>query len=335
MIVGVDEVGRGPWAGPLVVGAVMLGGATIEGLADSKKLTKRRRQALDELIRQQAAAWALGWVSAPELDQLGMAQALRVATRRAIRQIQAICRRKQLTCSEIIIDGSVNFLAETALSDYVTTMTKADSLVPSVSAASIIAKVARDAYMAEQDQRYPGYGFARHSGYGVAQHRAAIEQYGVTPLHRLSFAPLAKYTAPDGFVSTENTTQIDLRNTAPATEQVATTRQIGDKGEQATVDWLVADGHQIIARNWRTRHCEIDIVSIKDAVLYFTEVKYRKNDTFGGGLAAITTKKQQQIRFAAELFMAKHLQYGGRDMRLLAVAVEGDPPAVQEYVVLD
>ena len=106
-------------------------------------------------------------------------------------------------------------------------------------------------------------------------------------------------------------------------------------GEQTAADWLTADGHEIIARNWRTRYCEIDIVSMKDDVLWFTEVKYRKNDDFGGGLAAITAKKQRQMRFAAELFMAKHPQYEGCDMRLLAVAVEGNPLTVRKQVVLE
>ena len=378
MILGIDEVGRGPWAGPLVVGAVILGGAEIEGLDDSKKLTKKRRETLDEVIRQQAAAWALGWVSAGELDDVGMSQALRLATRRAVAQIQVQYRGKKVAFDEIIIDGTVNFLADTALEQYVTVMAKADGLIPSVSAASIIAKVARDQFMAEQDAVYPGYGFASNAGYGVARHRAAIERLGVTPLHRLSFAPLQKYVdsmksrnlhqkkssalpneSPVGYpqkiirdprkvaqifseditpfdsVGTEDVTQVDLPNTAPETEKLATTRQIGDRGEQAAADWLTADGHEIIARNWRTRYCEIDIVSMKDDVLWFTEVKYRKNDDFGGGLGAITPKKQQQMRFAAELFMAKHPQYEGCDMRLLAVAVEGDPLTVREQVVLE
>ena len=113
-----------------------------------------------------------------------------------------------------------------------------------------------------------------------------------------------------------------------------TTRQIGDKGEQAAADWLAADGHEIIARNWRTRYCEIDIVSVKDDVLYFTEVKYRKNDDFGDGLAAITAKKQRQMRFAAELFIAKHPQYEGRDMRMLAVAVD-EGQGIKQLVVVD
>lgn len=317
MILGIDEVGRGPWAGPLVVGAVILGGVEIEGLNDSKKLTKKRREDLDRVIRGQAAAWALGWVSARELDDVGMSQALRLATRRAVKQIQSQCKEKNLAFDEIIIDGTVNFLADTALERYVTVMAKADGLVPSVSAASIIAKVARDQFMTEQDVVYPGYGFASNAGYGVAKHRAAIERLGVTPLHRLSFAPLAKYAGVEA--NSQNASGGKSKD-----QQKDTTRQIGDTGEQAAADWLVADGHEIIARNWRTRYCEIDIVSLKGDTLYFTEVKYRKNDNFGGGLAAITTKKQRQMRFAAELFIAKHPQYEGRDMRILAVAIDRD-----------
>ena len=372
MILGIDEVGRGPWAGPLVVGAVILGGAEIDGLDDSKKLTKKRREALDVEIREKAAAWALGWVSAQELDDIGMSEALRLATRRAVEQIQAQCRQQNLAFSEIIIDGKVNFLRGTALERYVTVMAKADGLIPSVSAASIVAKVARDQFMAEQDAVYPGYGFASNAGYGVAKHRAAIERLGVTPLHRLSFAPLAKYAdnkakpraVPQktvvqsgepsvGYpqkiirgprkvaqIFSENITpdagnvaRIDLSNTISSeTKKPMTTRQIGDKGEQAAVDWLAARGHEIVARNWRTRYCEIDIVSVKGEVLYFTEVKYRKNDDFGDGLAAITAKKQRQMRFAAELFLAGKPECSGMAVKLLAASVSGDPPAVQVVV---
>ena len=367
MILGIDEVGRGPWAGPLVVGAVILGGAEIDGLDDSKKLTKKRRQALDVLIRQQAAAWALGWVSAQELDAIGMSEALRLATRRAVKQIQAICHEKGLHFDEIIIDGTVNFLRGTALEKFAMTMPKADGLIPSVSAASIVAKMARDQFMAEQDAVYPGYGFASNAGYGVAKHRAAIERLGVTPLHRLSFAPLAKYAVTPRAVPQKKSGQLyvgprsfsdgtraaELQqnaldnpahvalifsgDTAPDSsicinEKPMTTRQIGDKGEQAAADWLTARGHEIVARNWRTRYCEIDIVSVKGEVLYFTEVKYRKNDDFGDGLAAITAKKQRQMRFAAELFLAGKPECSGMAAKLLAASVSGDPPAVQAVV---
>ena len=358
MILGIDEVGRGPWAGPLVVGAVILGGAEIDGLDDSKKLTKKRREALDVEIREKAAAWALGWVSAQELDDIGMSEALRLATRRAVEQIQAQCRQQNLAFSEIIIDGKVNFLRGTALEKFAMTMPKADGLIPSVSAASIVAKVARDQFMAEQAAVYPGYGFASNAGYGVAKHRAAIECLGVTPLHRLSFAPLAKYAVTPRTVPRKTGAQsgeppvgypqkrirgprkvalIFSEDTAPdgsicINEKSMTTRQIGDKGEQAAADWLAADGHEIVARNWRTRYCEIDIVSVKGKVLYFTEVKYRKNDDFGDGLAAITAKKQRQMRFAAELFLAGKPECSGMAAKLLAASVSGDPPAVQAVV---
>ena len=329
MILGIDEVGRGAWAGPLVIGAVVLGGAEIEGLDDSKKLTKKRRELLDEEIREQASAWALGWVSAEELDEIGMSEALKLATRRAVKEIQAKCQKNGSKFDEIIIDGTVNFLAGTPLEKYVTIIAKADGLIPSVSAASIIAKVARDKFMAEQDNVYPGYDFSSHVGYGVAKHRAAIDNLGVTPLHRLSFAPLAKY-ANTGANSQNASDDGKSKN-----QQKDTTRQIGDKGEQAAADWLVGDGHEIIERNWRTRYCEIDIVSKKDNVLYFTEVKYRKNDDFGDGLAAITNKKQQQMRFSAEMFTAKNTQYEGCDMQMLAISVDGNPPVAKECVVLE
>ena len=113
-----------------------------------------------------------------------------------------------------------------------------------------------------------------------------------------------------------------------------TTRQIGDKGEQAA-DWLTERGHEIVARNWRTRYCEIDIVSVKGEVLYFTEVKYRKNDDFGDGLAAITAKKQRQMRFAAELFLADKPECSGMAAKLLAASVSGDLPAVQAVVEIN
>ena len=372
MILGIDEVGRGPWAGPLVVGAVILGGAEIDGLDDSKKLTKKRREALDVEIREKAAAWALGWVSAQELDDIGMSEALRLATRRAVEQIQAQCRQQNLAFSEVIIDGKVNFLRGTALEKFAMTMPKADGLIPSVSAASIVAKVARDQFMAEQDAAYPGYGFASNAGYGVAKHRAAIERLGVTPLHRLSFAPLAKYANKPRAASQKKSGQLYVgpryfsdgaraaelhqdaindsaeaalifsEDTAPGSSvnpdgdttqsKPMTTRQIGDKGEQAAADWLTADGHEIVARNWRTRYCEIDIVSVKGKVLYFTEVKYRKNDDFGDGLAAITAKKQRQMRFAAELFLAGKPECSGMAAKLLAASVSGDSPAVQAVV---
>ena len=329
MILGIDEVGRGPWAGPLVVGAVVLGGAQIDGLTDSKKLTKKQREALNIEIRGRAAGYGLGWVRAAEIDDIGLSMALCLAARRAVEAVD----KTGASYHEIVIDGTVNFLRDTSKGRFVTTMKKADLLVPSVSAASIIAKVARDNYMAEQGARYPAYGFGSNAGYGVAKHRAAIEQFGVTPLHRLSFAPLVKYA--NGEVDLEASCA-DKFPKYPATrgnkKSAANTRSIGDAGEAAVAEALIADGHEIVARNWRTKWCEIDIVSRRGGKLYFTEVKYRKNDDFGDGLAAITAKKQRQMRFAAELFLAGKPECSGVAAKLLAASVSGDPPAVQAVV---
>lgn len=312
MILGIDEVGRGPWAGPLVVGAVVLGGADIPGLTDSKKLSKKRREALDIIIRKHAQAIGLGWVSAQELDELGMSEALRLATRRAVEQIKA-------PYHEIIIDGTINFLAGTTKGKYVTTMPKADLLVPSVSAASIIAKVARDTYMQEQDEVYPGYNFSSHAGYGVAKHRAAIETLGVTPLHRLSFAPLMKYQSQG----------IARPVAAHTTSQ--TTRIIGNRSEQVASDYLKSEGHAILERNWRTKWCEIDIVSKIGETYYFTEVKHRTKDGQGNGIDMLTRTKLRQMKFAAELYMSGKPEV---DMRLAAVATSGTPPKFVEYLEL-
>ena len=315
MILGIDEAGRGPWAGPLVVGAVVLGVTQITGLDDSKKLTKKKRESLEKEIIAHASAYGLGWVSAKELDELGMSESLRLATRRAVEKIH-------VPYHEIIIDGTVNFLAGTTKGRYVTTMPKADALIPSVSAASILAKVARDRYMAEQDKIYPGYGFGQNAGYGVAAHREAIERLGVTPLHRLSFAPLRKYRS----VKDENGSSAGKALKA----YHKTTRQIGDDSETVATEYLIRAGHEIIKRNWRTKWCEIDIVSRKDGVIYFTEVKHRKNDQAGGGMEAITPGKLRQMRFSASLYASSLKE--PYDLRLSAIATTGTPPVVVGYL---
>lgn len=319
MILGIDEVGRGPWAGPLVIGAVVLGGAEIDGLTDSKKLTKKRRDELDVIIRHQAAGFGLGWVDAAEIDQIGLSAALVLATKRAVEQIK-------VPYHEIVIDGTINFLKDTTKGKYVTTLKKADLLVPSVSAASIIAKVARDNYMSEQDDIYPGYKFGSHVGYGTAVHRAAIDELGVTPLHRLSFAPLAKYR--EAVIPTSVTLLNVTRGKA-----VDTTKQIGDIAEEEVASYLVREGHEILERNWKTKFCEIDIISKHGETIYFTEVKYRQSADQGGGLAAITDKKQRQMKFAAEYYAVKS-KLDGFNLRLAAASVTGRPPEVEAFLQL-
>lgn len=301
MILGIDEVGRGPWAGPLVVGAVVLGDASIEGLTDSKKLSAKKRAELDALIREHAAGWGLGWVHADELDRLGLAESLRVATIRAVEAVKA-------PYHEIIIDGTINFLKETTKGAYVTTLTKADLLIPSVSAASILAKVARDTFMAEQDHIYKGYSFTKHVGYGTAAHRREIDLHGLTPLHRISFAPIAKIVG-----SSPNTSLKPLPETM-------STKAIGDRGEQKAAEYLMSMGHTIVARNWKTKWCEIDIISEHTDTVYFVEVKYRKNGKSGNGFDAITKQKQRQMRFAAEYYCVHH-RLGRKNSKLAVISI--------------
>ena len=149
MILGIDEVGRGAWAGPLVVGACVLNDARIEGLTDSKNLSKKQREKLAKEIADSSAIVGLGWVSNSELDEIGLSSSLKLATRRAVEKVQLECRERKVKFDEIIIDGTVNFLTDTSLEKYVSTLKKADLLISSVSAAAICAKVARDNYMSE------------------------------------------------------------------------------------------------------------------------------------------------------------------------------------------
>lgn len=302
MIVGIDEVGRGAWAGPLVVGAVVLGDARTDGLTDSKKLTRKARERLAARIRREAAGVGLGWVSARQVDSLGLGQALRLGARRAVAALRC-------EYSEIIIDGTVRLID----GDNVTTLAKADLLIPAVSAASIVAKVARDAYMTRLDGVFDGYGFAGHVGYGTAAHQAALRVHGVLPVHRESFAPVAALTG--GSVGKSVAAR-------PAT--------IGARAEDAAADYLAARGHAIRARNWKTPRCEIDIVSVKDGVLYFTEVKYRRQGNQGGGVAALTPEKLARMAYASETYVAR-AGLGAAVRRLSAIAMTGEPPRVESY----
>lgn len=312
MILGIDEVGRGPWAGPLVVGAVVLGDTAIDGLTDSKKLTAKRREVLAKQIHEHAAAVGLGWVHADELDAIGLGPALRLATIRAVKEIS-------VPYHQIILDGTINFLKETAKGPYVTTMPKADLLIPAVSAASIVAKVARDAYMAQQDMQYPAYGFARHAGYGTAAHRLAIQTHGVTPLHRLSFAPLKKYQPAIATLS-------DMPSTKTA-------KAIGNDAETVVADWLETNGHHIIERQWKRPSCEIDLISQNGDVRYVVEVKHRRTAIQGGGSAAITASRLRQLQKAAAVYQQASGWTG--PLRLSVATTTGNVPRFEHFLELE
>lgn len=191
MIIGIDEVGRGCWAGPVVAGAAMLSDdfAVPSGaqwkLADSKQMSARQRELADVAIRDCALAYGLGWVTAIEVDEIGLSKAVAMAMSRALRSLRKMAGPAN---ARIIIDGAFNFLPEVTGTE---TMVKADGKVPAVSAASIIAKVARDAYMqTEAAQKFPGYGFERHVGYGTKHHQIALQTLGPCDLHRKTYRPI-------------------------------------------------------------------------------------------------------------------------------------------------
>ncbi|MCW9024533.1 MAG: ribonuclease HII [Gammaproteobacteria bacterium] len=185
LIVGVDEVGRGPLAGPVVAAAVILNPAEpIEGLADSKKLSEKRREQLAVEIRQKALAWALGRAEVEEIDEINILQASLLAMRRAVEQLTP---QPELA----LVDG--NRCPE--LPCKARAVIKGDSRVEAISAASIIAKVARDTEMVELDARFPGYGLAGHKGYPTKAHIQSLTEQGVTEIHRRSFGPVKRLLA--------------------------------------------------------------------------------------------------------------------------------------------
>lgn len=186
LIAGIDEAGRGPLAGPVFAAAVILDPAhAIDGLRDSKLLSRRRREVLAALVRERALAWAVASADVHEIDTLDILQATLLAMRRAVAALS-------VAPAQAVVDGNQC----PALACPVQAIVKGDRHVAVISAASILAKTARDALLIELDAAYPHYGFARNKGYGTAEHLAALARYGPCPLHRRSFAPVAQTCLP-------------------------------------------------------------------------------------------------------------------------------------------
>lgn len=180
LVAGVDEVGRGPLAGPVVTAAVILDPDNpIDGLADSKKLSEKRRELLVPLIKEHALAWAMGRAEPDEIDKINILQASLLAMKRAVEALS-------ITPGHVLVDG----IHAPELNCKITTVIKGDQKEPAIAAASILAKVARDHEMQEMDVLYPGYGFAKHKGYPTKQHQQALAELGVTAIHRRSFSPV-------------------------------------------------------------------------------------------------------------------------------------------------
>lgn len=182
LVAGVDEAGRGPLAGPVVAAAVILDDLKpIPGLADSKTLSPRQRERLSAEIHARALCFSVAQASVEEIDRLNILQATLLAMRRAVMGLR-------LKPHKVLVDGNrlptLDIVAEAVV--------QGDRKVPAISAASILAKVARDRWCLEIDAEYPAYGFAAHKGYGTAQHLLALQTHGATPWHRRSFSPVAR-----------------------------------------------------------------------------------------------------------------------------------------------
>lgn len=182
---GIDEVGRGPLAGPVTAAAVILDSTRpIDGLNDSKKLKVADRERLAEMIRERALGWALGWASVEEIDRINILNASLLAMSRAVEALHPVP-------DQLLVDGrhclDSTFPCRAIIGG--------DATVPAISAASILAKVARDALMVELHATYPVYGFDRHKGYGTREHRLRLEEHGPSPIHRRSFSPVRQMLA--------------------------------------------------------------------------------------------------------------------------------------------
>ena len=184
LVAGVDEVGRGPLAGDVVAAAVILTDSPPEGVTDSKMLAPERREALAERIRDEAVSWALGRATLAEIDELNILQASLLAMRRAVEALH-------IQPSLVLVDG--NRLPKWPYE--ARAIVKGDLTEPSIGAASILAKVQRDAEMLALHEHYPAYGFDRHKGYPTKAHLAALEIAGISPVHRRSFGPVRRLLA--------------------------------------------------------------------------------------------------------------------------------------------
>lgn len=186
LVAGIDEAGRGPLAGPVFAAAVILDpGRRIRGLRDSKVLKARRREELAAEIREHAIAWSVASADVQEIDRLNILRATLLAMRRAVEALP-------VAPAEALVDGNQC----PTLACPVHAIVKGDRDVASISAASILAKTARDALLVELDATYPHYGFAQNKGYGTADHLAALDRHGPCPIHRRSFAPVAQIALP-------------------------------------------------------------------------------------------------------------------------------------------
>ncbi len=269
---GVDEAGRGPVAGDVYAGAVILSFRPedqIEGLNDSKKISEKKRAALYEEIQKKAVAYAFGVATVEEIETLGIKEATFLAMYRAV---DALLVKPKFA----LVDGNLN----PRLPVPSRCLVKGDQTSASIAAASIVAKVERDRYMCRMAKLYPDYQFEKHKGYGTKDHRQFLEQYGVTPIHRLSF--LKKW----GYENTAN--------------------QHGVLGEAAAKALFVDAGYQVVEKNYRCPYGEVDLIAENGEFLVFCEVKTRTEGSLSTPKEAVDQKKREKLTKTALIYISEH-----------------------------
>lgn len=271
LVAGIDEVGRGPLAGPVVAAAVILPQeCKIEGVNDSKKLSAKKREELYDVILEKAVAYGIGVVSNERIDEINILQATYEAMREALSQLKP--RADYILADAVTIPR---------ISTPQRGIVKGDAKSMSIGAASIIAKVYRDRMMQAYEEAYPGYGFAANKGYGSAEHIEGIRKLGLTPIHRRTF--VTHFLPQEGDTTTEK----------------------GNRGEALAARQMEKMGYEILERNFHALKAEIDIIARKENVILFTEVKYRQKEEMGSPMEAVDYRKRQNIIRAAKVYMAE------------------------------
>ena len=278
IVAGVDEAGRGPLAGPVVAGAVILpSGVDIVGVRDSKTLTAAQRDRAYDRIAEVAIAVGIGAAQVDEIDSLNILRASHVAMRRAVAALP-------VAPDVALIDG----LPVPGFPIPHIAVVKGDARSVSIAAASIIAKVSRDRMMVDLDAQYPAYGFADHKGYPTPTHLALLAEHGPCPEHRRSFAPVQR-------AGDQGTLSLGM----PAQHET------GHSGETAVETHLRRLGWEVLTTSYRCRGGELDVVARDGDTIAFVEVKTRTGAGYGGPAEAVDARKRARLLVAAEAYLAE------------------------------
>ncbi len=272
-ICGVDEAGRGPLAGPVYAAAVILPkGMVIEGVDDSKKLSEKKREMLFDIIKEKAVAYNIAWASVEEIESMNILKAAMLAMKRAVEGLP-------VKADFALIDGNRRPDLDIPCVEIV----KGDEKSESIAAASILAKVSRDRLMNEYAKKYPQYGFERNKGYPSEFHSDMVRQYGPCEIHRPSFL--------------KNILHPELKK--PRTKA----QRLGAKGEAAALELLAKKGYELVEKNYRAGHGEIDLIMQKDDMIVFVEVKARDSSAITRPSDSVTLRKRKKLIETAEAYM--------------------------------